>query len=353
MHLRFLFLFLSSLFLFGCSSSSAPALSFYLWKTRAAANPDEVRLWRDLQPRRAYIRLFDIDMEAAAGRPRPVAHFQRAEHALKPEAWIPVVFITNRTMAAMDYAAADKLAERLLREVFFVVEQQAMPAPQGLQIDCDWTASTRAAYFHLLKRLKAKLDTHPGQFAGTPELSATIRLHQVRDQATMGVPPVDRGALMVYQTSSALDLEGPRSILDLGLVSGYLRPGARYPIPLDVALPIFYWTLHYNADGRFLGILRQTGLNLAQHPHLKSVPESAFRYVASADFLIGETRIKRADYLKSERIQLEELQQLSDLLAERLAQPPRELIFFHFDTQLIDEVTYGDAQALQRLRQRY
>lgn len=334
------------LFFNGCGASK-PELSFYYWKTTLNADSAADTLWRALDPHRAYIRLFDVDRSSGADAPHPVAHLAATTDALSLTEWVGVVFITNRTFIGMDRAAAHQLADHLVAEVAHVVKRTGWRAPVGLQLDCDWTGQTKNAYFHFLERVNTLVKRDP---AWSPNLvlSATIRLHQVRDRALTGIPPVARGALMVYQTSAVDDLDGPRSILDMSLVSGYLRNAADYPLPLDVALPLFSWALHYNADGRLIRILRDGRIQAGQT--LEPVPDRPSVYRATDDFLIGEHRVMRGDFLKIERVTFDELQTLSELLATRLGRAPRELIFFQFDVQLINEVCHDQPQALHQLR---
>ena len=58
-----------------------------------------------------------------------------------------------------------------------------------IQVDCDWTKGTAAIYFDLLNSLKAHY-----------ELDVTIRLHQIKYANDTGIPPVDHGTLMLYDT---------------------------------------------------------------------------------------------------------------------------------------------------------
>lgn len=339
---------LLSLLLFAGCGGAKPELSFYYWKTTLKADAAAKALWRELAPHRAYLRLFDIDRVNAEAVPQPVAHLQVTADALPLGEWVGVVFITNRTFVGLDRAATHQLAEDLVAEAVFVAKRNGLSTPVGLQVDCDWNGQTKAAYFQFLERVDQLLQAENGAWSPAPVLSATIRLHQVRDRAATGVPPVTRGVLMVYQTSPVGDRDGPRSILDMALVSGYLRNAADYALPLDVALPLFSWTLHYNAEGRLIRILRDTRLAATQP--LVAVPDRDSVFLATGDFLINEHRIMRGDYLKVEQIAFDELQSLSDLLAARLGRTPRELIFFHFDAQLIEEVCHGQPQALHQFR---
>ncbi|MBK8703650.1 MAG: hypothetical protein IPN33_08475 [Saprospiraceae bacterium] len=117
-----------------------------------------------------------------------------------------------------------------------------------IQIDCDWTEKTRDSYFYLLKKMREQLE--PGNCA----LSATIRLHQVRYFKKTGAPPVDRGMLMFYNMGDVESWEEPNSILNIKKGEPYLDGAARYPLPLDVALPAFGWGVLFR-EGRMIRLI--------------------------------------------------------------------------------------------------
>ena len=60
---------------------------------------------------------------------------------------------------------------------------------QEIQIDCDWTKSTKDKYFYLLKKIKE---------LSKKEISCTLRLYPYKYPEIMGVPPVDKAMLMCY-----------------------------------------------------------------------------------------------------------------------------------------------------------
>ena len=69
------------------------------------------------------------------------------------------------------------------------------------------------------------------------QLSTTIRLHQL----SMKAPPVDYGALMLYNTGDPRKWVERNPILDIRDVSPYLKRLNDYPLPLAAAYPVFSW----------------------------------------------------------------------------------------------------------------
>jgi hypothetical protein len=90
------------------------------------------------------------------------------------------------------------------------------------------------------------------------KLSATVRLHQVKYRSETGVPPVDRGMLMVYNVEPVQKLQTANSIFNPAVVKDYLQDSEGYPLPSDVALPIFSWGVVFQGN-RFIGLVNQLG----------------------------------------------------------------------------------------------
>jgi hypothetical protein len=100
-----------------------------------------------------------------------------------------------------------------------------------IQIDCDYTSKSRKIYYDFLKEVRNQLSALHFQ------LSTTIRLHQL----SMEVPPVDYGALMIYNTGDPRKWEERNPILDYRDVYPYLKKLNQYNLPLAAAYPVFQW----------------------------------------------------------------------------------------------------------------
>lgn len=137
-----------------------------------------------------------------------------------PKDFIPVIYITNETMKNVDYTLISNAILQTLKNYNF----------DEVQIDCDWSLSTRSNYFKLLEELKEKLHK---------TLSATIRLHQIKYYIKTGVPPVDYGVLMYYNMSNIGDFDTKNSILDNDIAKKYHYNFDIYPLKLKLALPLY------------------------------------------------------------------------------------------------------------------
>ncbi|WP_323591102.1 hypothetical protein [Aliarcobacter butzleri] len=146
-----------------------------------------------------------------------------------PKNFIPVIYITNETMKNVDYSLVSKAILETLKNYKF----------DEIQIDCDWSLSTRSNYFNLLEDLKEKLNK---------KISATIRLHQIKYYTKTGIPPVDYGVLMYYNMSSIGDFNTKNSILDNEIAKKYHYNFDVYPLKLKLALPLYSQAIQFREE---------------------------------------------------------------------------------------------------------
>ncbi|MCG3677325.1 hypothetical protein ACN9J5_04930 [Aliarcobacter butzleri] len=146
-----------------------------------------------------------------------------------PKNFIPVIYITNETMKNVDYSLLSKAILETLKNYKF----------DEIQIDCDWSLSTRSNYFNLLEDLKEKLNK---------TISATIRLHQIKYYTKTGIPPVDYGVLMYYNMSNIGDFNTKNSILDNEIAKKYHYNFDTYPLKLKLALPLYSQAIQFREE---------------------------------------------------------------------------------------------------------
>ena len=146
-----------------------------------------------------------------------------------PKNFIPVIYITNETMKNVDYSLVSKAILETLKNYKF----------DEIQIDCDWSLSTRSNYFKLLEDLKEKLNK---------KISATIRLHQIKYYTKTGIPPVDYGVLIYYNMSNIGDFDTKNSILDNEIAKKYHYNFDVYPLKLKLALPLYSQAIQFREE---------------------------------------------------------------------------------------------------------
>ncbi len=307
---------LASCLLLGCQAGKqAPEVGFYYWKSTFSLSPAEQDILARNQVRRIYIKFLDVDIEQ--GQPVPKAPIRFEDSTYKQFEIVPCIFITNRTFQS----GTDPLG--LARQVWAYLQEINTAyglSPKSYQLDCDWSLSTRAAYFAFLRAFR--------QQAGDCQITATIRLHQLQYASQTGVPPVDRGVLMYYNMGDIQNVEEPNSILNNETAATYLEPPASYALPLDYALPVFSWVLAYRL-GELHAIINQS--SCAALDTLASAEKSApGHYHMQRNAYFGNHYLNRGDRLRCESVSERTLAQAIDQL-KSLDNDCEQLLFYHLD----------------------
>ena len=241
---------------------------------------------------RLYMRFFDVEWDEAGQAPAPVSPLTFQSPPPDRMEVIPVVYIVNAVFLKLQYQDVEALADNVWKKVSGMAEQQRLSF-QELQIDCDWSDSTRRNYFHFADLLARKLKDK-GKI-----VSSTIRLHQIKYARRTGIPPVARGMLMFYNFGKIEADSSRSSIFNAEDASRYSSYIAKYPMELDLVLPAFSWSVH-SRDGDVLGLLEKLGEEevaafdgfTMQSPNRYVASRSFFfrgRYFMAGDRLLMET----------------------------------------------------------------
>ncbi len=229
-----------------CSENSSKR-TIYFWQSEFNLDSADYASFHQLRIERVYIRYFDIDWSYPTRQAIPVAPVQFKEIPSSGFDWIPCVFITQRTFINLPPDELNNLANKTL----LLIDKLSLEAgiqPKEIQMDCDWNESTRPSYFLFLDTIRSALKEKDIQ------LSATIRLHQVKYPEITGIPPVDRGMLMAYNLDPVGKLETQNAIFSHQTLRQYLHPETSYPLPLDLVLPVFSWGVLFR-DGELIQLI--------------------------------------------------------------------------------------------------
>lgn len=238
--------------LVACNTERAPRQvepAFYYWKSVWHLDAFEEQRLKELQVSTLYLKCFDVDWNPATSQAIPVAKLQQTGYHLPAGITvIPVVFITNECLARMDTGRIEPLAAAISTLVQQLYASLGLPdSCKELQIDCDWTTGTREKYFTLLRSIRNHVQL---------PISATIRLHQVKFTASSGIPPADRGLLMCYNMGNLKNPAVTNSIIDPKELNRYTEKLAGYPLPLDIALPLFEWKVLFRKN-EYQGLVKE------------------------------------------------------------------------------------------------
>lgn len=296
--------------------------SFYYWKTTFRLSHSEKQTLDEQNINRLYIRLFDIGWDKVANDPIPLGKFSFTNHDSFTGNVTPVVYITNSVFVNIKPANIESLAFKLYVQVLSM-SKKANFSIDELQIDCDWTETTRSNYFLFLTKLSA-LAAHNGIL-----LSATIRLHQVKYKHITGVPPVNRGMLMFYNLGDLNSKVVHNSIYNQKDASKYVAYLRSYPLPLDVALPIFTWAVQ-SRDGKIVQLL--SSYNHTDFKKLGFVPLDSTYYKATASFFYRGIYFKEHDIIEIESITPQLALEAANMLASNLSKTKRSVVLFSLDS---------------------
>lgn len=201
----------------------------YYWRTDLRLDSTERAFIRQYNINKVYCRYFDVVMSDDGSEPKPNATITFSDTLPDSIEVIPTVYITEDCMHQQHEGLAEKLVSRIAQ----MNETNDIRNVSEIQIDCDYTSRSRKIYYDFLKAI-AHTPTFTRHFT---RLSTTIRLHQL----SMEAPPVDYGALMVYNTGDPRKWEQRNPILDYRDVHPYLSRLDSYPLPLAAAYPVFVW----------------------------------------------------------------------------------------------------------------
>ena len=221
----------------------------YHWKTTYDPNEWETDWMKRHHVDRLYVKLFEVDAGSKHGyddwRMVPVATTRFEQPLSKGMEVVPVVYITVdaiRAMSGSSYETMERLAKLLVERVYAMTAEHWGGEVKEVQLDCDWTTSTRYDFFRLCRRVEDCLNKRGAI------LSGTVRLHQLKDEEI----PFDRKLLMCYNTGRLQDSKTHNSILDYDDVKPYLRGVDSSTLrDYDIAWPTYGWGVQFDAEGHF------------------------------------------------------------------------------------------------------
>ncbi|PSL47451.1 hypothetical protein CLV51_102298 [Chitinophaga niastensis] len=313
--------------------------AFYYWKQTWTGNTTELQYVQQLPAKRLYIKMFDVDLDEITKEPVPVAIFRQRAPFPDSVDIVPVVFVMNEVWEKADSNLAPKIA-RLLQQLCDSIPAARMPE---IQLDCDWTKTTRANYFSFIQQIKKQ------PFFQHRQLSATIRMYQLKYLTSSGVPPVDKGLLMCYNMG---DLHKPgdhNSILDVATMTSYIGNDriAGYPLPLDIALPLFEWSVLFR-NGQYIGILRNVGEKELRNTLLFTHSGERL-YTVQKDTLISGYPLQKGNVVRRETSDHKALEASARLVAQQRQAYDPIIIFYHLDSVTLHNYPLDELQKIYRL----
>lgn len=338
----FLFLFAGCLFCTcGCTAKQKQPRfieqSFYYWKTNYKLNDFEKGQLDSLKSKTLYIRFFDIDWDENLNRELPAGQIQFAENPDTSLTVIPTVFITNETVKRLDAAGIVRLAENIINLMQKTCTTFSINKVHEVQIDCDWTAATKGNYFYLLEEIKK----HP--FLKNKKISATIRLYQLKYADKTGIPPVDKGLLMCYNMGNLKNPATVNSIIETAELKKYIRSLSTYPLPMDVALPLFEWKVLFR-NNNYAGLIQNLPDDSLKNN--SAVTQSGNRYSFVRGISVAGYSFAADDVLRDEKSNHDEVLASAKEIARHLKNTRPRVVFYHLDSVILKKFTSHELQTV-------
>lgn len=342
-----------------CKSETHVEPSFYYWRTRFEISPAESTELTKLGAKRLYVRFFDIDYEDYSDVIVPIGRLENGETFPKGMEIVPVIFIKNRIFGtqdidrdpyeegvpapAVDTGGAKRLtaskiqdlADKIVRKVQRMVNRYTGEPLKEIQLDCDWSPSTKDPFFALVAEIKRLIQP--------AKVSATIRLYQFKYADKVGVPPADRGMLMYYNMSSLKDTNTRNYILDNREGEKYIDGAKKYPLPLDFALPIhtqgsvYSYVKNYDDERiktRFSGLVTGELFEQlkAEGQNFEPIAPNMYKVLRSYSNYQNQTWLQEGQIIRYDDVSNEELIKAADAIASLANTDSYHVTFFHLDS---------------------
>jgi hypothetical protein len=324
--------------LFACKHDTTHVnRAFYYWKSNTNnLTDDEMNELSSLKIQKLYVKFFEVKSDAIFGSiPYAKSNLKIYKYydyysseidsvfrdIITKMKIVPVVFIKNEVFRHATNGSLDTLAiniNYLVRKYFGEHIHNNHSGYSEIQIDCDWTEKTKDKYFSFLKLLKQKSGM---------DISCTLRLYPYKYRSSMGIPPVDKVTLMCYNLLNPLENANRNSILDVQELRSYLQGSKKYPLHLDIALPVFAWMQVYRND-RFTGIINSTNDRITEN--LK--PVNPFWSELQEDLVVDDIYLRAGDKIKTEATTEQEIREEIALLKKYVAfDDSTTITLFHLD----------------------
>lgn len=275
--------------------------SIYHWKSIFDLNSTEVEFLQKHNIDRIYVKLFDVATEqnflSGTTDIVPIATTKFVSPAPEGVEIVPVVYITIEALRAMEGREAE-FANLIVERSVAMCNYNKLGKIRELQLDCDWTSTSKEIYCNLCKLVKRALQEKE------MALSITIRLHQLKEAP----PTADSGVLMLYNTGSLQNYQTRNSILDISDVERFIER-LNYPMPLNYAYPTFGWGVRFYG-GNFVSIVAEDAR-----------PDS------------------RYESIRVERPTAAEILAVKELVEKSLGKPTNGNILYHFDGEQLKNYT--------------
>jgi hypothetical protein len=304
----------------------------YHWKSTYNPSEKAKKTMEDLHITKEYIRFFDIDFDKEV-LPKGMINFKGKPKKIV----VPVVYITNKTFAKLSLAEIPTLAAKTVAKIQSIAKENELGFDE-VQLDCDWTKSTAQAYFNFLNEISYA-------FQGKVKLSCTLRLHQVKFKEQTGVPPVERVALMLYNVGDWTNVNTKNSLFDSEVIDQYIYRLPEYPLPVDIALPIYQQALVFRNNKFHTYFKNVSKTDLKKEFNMKA-SESDETLICQENCEFRSFSFRKGDVFRHENVDFKTLNKVKMAIIQRVTNRDVQVLFFHLDDKSLKNFTLMQYQKL-------
>jgi len=302
--------------------------SFYYWKSdQWSMSSKEIAVVKDLKVPKIYIKFFEVDHNENYGN-FPISKTSLRLYDLDSLTIVPTVYLKNEIFKISSKPGLDTLANNInfLINKYSKDKFERTKPVKEFQMDCDWTLTTKENYFYFLKKLKE---------ISKKEISCTLRLYPYKYPEKMGIPPVDKATLMCYNLVNPLENHSKNSILDVGELELYLNKKRKYPLHLDIALPVYSWMQVYQ-NNRFAKVIYNSHKQI-----LKSLKEiKPMWYEVTKDTVVNDFYLRVGDKIKYENLTPEKIDKAIQVIRKNVVFDENTTVtLFHLDEEQLSNYT--------------
>jgi hypothetical protein len=316
-----MFVFVLMLLLFACNNNVERDTEYHFYHWRTNSDIGEKSKEALSLTNKVYLRLFDINFKK--GKAVPLGVVKSIDSLIQDHEIIPCIFITNRVFQnKINLEELASKVESLIREIS---SHHQIENINQVQLDCDWSTSTREEYFQFIELMKNHF-----------EISVTLRLHQIKYAQKTGVPPVESASLMVYNMGELED-ELNNSILDISILKSYVNSETTYPMPINVSFPLYSQTVIHGNSGKVKLISKSFKNNEKILEKLDLVQSNLYRL--NSDTLLNGFFLRENQLIEFEIIEEKELKEaISIIKASSLN--INDYLFYHLDETTLENINF-------------
>jgi hypothetical protein len=313
--------------LISCNQKNPYSYAFYHWKSKADYTSTIAKVLESTEIEDVYMHFFDVALKKRGDysddlEPLPTYKIKNIDPQFREKNIIPTIFITNETLKSKRVEVSN-LAKNIGFLISKIQQKHQLKISKKIMVDCDWTAKTRYVFFELVDSLNKQWD-----------VEVTLRLHQIKDKELMGVPPVKKASLMLYNVGDLSNWE-ENSILNSRIVDQYIKTYTQYPIPLSLALPLYSQTVIKMNNGRIKLINQSVRDEVSDKDYFSKTGDHTF-------VLKKDTLFHGFFLLAGTKLKIEEMDR--DLILDCYSRVKNsqldinQIIFYHLEDKTLEKI---------------